>query len=346
MKASYRKYTLPFKTPAGTSRGVLSQRETWFLEIEHNGRVGIGECAMLRGLSIDDKPDYEQQLQWVCANLQQGEAALREALVAYPSLQFGIEQAFRSLSSQTPFLLFPSAFTHGEESIPINGLVWMGEEGFMKQQIEKLLGEGFTCIKLKIGAIDFETELRLLRLIRSQFKASEVEIRIDANGAFTAEEALEKLKRLAEWELHSIEQPIKPRQWKAMAALCAQTPLPIALDEELIGVLHEEEKNTLLQTIQPHYLILKPSLVGGFAACDDWIVRAEKQGIGWWITSALESNIGLNAIAQYTFTKKNRLPQGLGTGSLYTHNIKSPLYVQNGRLHYHPGESWGFINGE
>lgn len=340
MKASYQKCVLRFKTPAGTSRGVLTERETWFLKLEEMGKTGIGECAPLRGLSTDYQPGYEEKLQWVCNHIEQGETRLREKLPDYPSLQFGIEQAFRSLRSETPFLLFPSEFTRGKQSIPINGLVWMGNETFMKQQIERLLTSGFTCIKLKIGALDFETELNLLRFIRKQFKADEVQIRVDANGAFEPAEALEKLSRLAELEVHSIEQPIQPRQWETMAALCAQTPIPIALDEELIGIGSDEEKEQLLQLLKPQYLILKPSLLGGFATCDAWIALAEKYKTGWWLTSALESNVGLNALAQYAFTKQNLLPQGLGTGSLYVHNIESPLEVRKGQLWYDFQKNW------
>lgn len=258
MQATYQKYILNFKRPSGTSRGVLTQKETWFLILEENGKTGIGECGILRGLSYDDKPQYEDRLKWVCDNIHWGKEELWEALREFPSIQFGVEMAFRSLEAEDPFLLFPSEFTRGNAAIPINGLVWMGEEQFMKEQIVEKIEQGFRCIKLKIGAIDFETEIELLKFIRKEFTSEEIEIRVDANGAFHASEALKKLKRLSELELHSIEQPIKQGQPEAMAALCEQTPLPIALDEDLIGITAVTEKQQLLQTIRPQYLIFKP----------------------------------------------------------------------------------------
>jgi len=344
LKASYKKHILNFKRPSGTSRGVLNTKETYFLILKTDDGFGVGECGLLRGLSIDDRPDYEEELAGVCENLELGvsEADLYEALEEFPSIQFGVETAFKSLHSDNPFKLFPSEFTRGEAAIPINGLVWMGDKDFMKQQISEKLKEGFTCIKMKIGAIDFKTEIELLKSIRTEFSASEVELRVDANGAFSPKEALEKLKVLSDLQLHSIEQPIKQGQWQEMARLCEETPLPIALDEELIGVFSEEEKTKLLDTIKPQFIILKPSLVGGFHGSDTWIKLAEKHNAGWWITSALESNVGLNAISQYTFTKNSKLPQGLGTGSLYTNNIDSPLKVSNGALHYNTNAIWNF----
>ena len=332
IKASYKKYVLNFKRPSGTSRGVLTEKETWFIILEENGKKGIGECGILRTLSIDDRPDYEAKLKWTCENIHLGKDFLWEALLEFPSIQFGVEQAFLSLESKNPFVLFPSEFTSGNQSIPINGLVWMGDEGFMKQQIEEKLATGYTCIKLKIGAIDFNKELDLLQYIRSHFDEKTIEIRVDANGAFSTEEALHKLQQLGTFRLHSIEQPIKAGNWEAMATLCQNTPLPIALDEELIGIFTYEEKERLLQTTKPQYIILKPSLVGGFKGSQEWITLAEKYQIGWWITSALESNIGLNAIAQWTFILKNPMPQGLGTGALYTNNFDCPLEVQHGQL--------------
>lgn len=344
MIATFQKHILNFKRPSGTSRGVLNTKETYFLILKNDENIGVGECGLLRGLSIDDRPDYEAELNGVCENIALGvnEVDLYEALTEFPSIQFGVEMAFKSLQSKTPFELFSSEFTRGEAAIPINGLVWMGDKDFMKQQISEKLKEGFTCIKMKIGAIDFKTEIELLKSIRTEFSASEVELRVDANGAFSKKEALEKLKVLSDLQLHSIEQPIKQGQWQEMARLCEETPLPIALDEELIGIFSEEEKNNLLETIKPQYIILKPSLIGGFRGSDSWIDLAEKHKAGWWITSALESNVGLNAIAQYTFTKNSKLPQGLGTGSLYTNNVESPLKVSNGELKYNPNKVWNF----
>ncbi|WBL24767.1 o-succinylbenzoate synthase [Zunongwangia sp. HGR-M22] len=342
MQATYKKHILEFKRPSGTSRGVLTVKETWFIKIENGDNIGYGECGILRGLSIDDRPDYEEKLKWACKNIDLGKDELWEQLTEFPSIQFGIEMAFQSLENKDEFELFPSKFTNGKDAIAINGLIWMGEKDFMKSQIEDKLKSGFNCIKMKIGAIDFETELELLKYIRSQYSAEEIELRVDANGAFDPTNALDKLKHLSELELHSIEQPIKQGNWEEMAKLCEDTPLPIALDEELIGVFDVTKKEKLLQTIQPQYLIFKPSLIGGFKGTQQWIDLAEKRDIGWWNTSALESNIGLNAISQFTYEQKVRMPQGLGTGSLYTNNIESPLEVKEGEIRYNPEKNWDF----
>ena len=320
----------------------MTEKETWFIILEKDGKKGIGECGILRGLSADDRPDYEEILRWTCENIYLGENQLWEALMEFPSIQFGVEMAFRSLESETPFLLFPSDFTKGEKSIEINGLVWMGEEAFMKQQIEEKLATGFRCVKLKIGAIDFDQELQLLRYIRQHFTPEQVEIRVDANGAFDKTSALDKLNQLSGFELHSIEQPIQKNNTDSMAELCKTTPIPIALDEELIGVFSLADKEALLQKIKPQYIILKPSFVGGFRGSKEWIALAEKYNIGWWITSALESNIGLNAIAQWTFLQNNSMPQGLGTGALYTNNFDCPLQVEQGQLWYKKELDWDF----
>lgn len=340
MKATYHKYILNFKRPSGTSRGVLKTKETWFITITDGLKRGIGECGILRTLSIDDRPDYEEKLKWTCQNIHLGVDVLWNELLKFPSIQFGVEMAFKSLESRSAFLLFPSEFTNNKDSIPINGLIWMGDKEYMKAQIEDKLSSGFHCIKMKIGAIDFNTELDLLNEIRSQFSSDTIELRVDANGAFHPKEALEKLKLLSEYDLHSIEQPIKQGQLKEMADLCNNTPLPIALDEELLGVFDVTEKKKLLQTIQPQYIILKPSLIGGFKGTTEWVQLAEELDIGWWITSALESNIGLNAIAQYTYTLQSDMPQGLGTGSLYTNNFQSPLDINNGSLVYDQTTEW------
>ncbi|RED27151.1 o-succinylbenzoate synthase [Flavobacterium cutihirudinis] len=343
VKASYQKYMLNFKRPSGTSRGIMTEKETWFIILEENDKKGIGECGILRGLSADDRDDYEEKLKWVCENIYLGETALWEALLEFPSIQFGVEMAFLSLKNENPYVLFPSEFTSGSKSIVINGLVWMGEASFMKQQIEEKLATGFNCIKLKIGAIDFQTELDLLQFIRSHFSSEQIEIRVDANGAFTLNEALDKLNQLNQFELHSIEQPIKKGNIQAMSDLCKNTPFPIALDEELIGIFSLEEKEKLLQKIRPQYIILKPSFIGGFRGTKEWIDLADKYGIGWWITSALESNIGLNAISQWTFIQNSKMPQGLGTGALYTNNFECPLEVSQGQLWYNTSKKWDFF---
>jgi len=342
LQATYQKYILNFKRPSGTSRGILKTKETWFIILTKNGKQGIGECGILRALSIDDRLDYEEKLKWVCKNISLGLEKLLIEIFEFPSIQFGLEQAFLSIQSQTTFELFPSEFTSGEKSIPINGLVWMGTKEFMRTQIKEKIALGFSCIKMKIGAIDFETELELLISIRKEFSSKEIELRVDANGGFAPEEALEKLKRLSELEIHSIEQPIKQGQFEEMAFLCEKTPLPIALDEELIGVFSVTKKQEILQIIQPQFIILKPSLIGGFKGSEEWIKEAKKLNISWWITSALESNVGLNAIAQFTFTLQNNMPQGLGTGGLYTNNFDSPLEIQKGNLQYNNSKKWNF----
>lgn len=341
LKARWFKYTLHFKIPAGTSRGVLQQKNSWFIILEDlttQGKKGIGECGLLKGLSSDDKPGYEEKLDELCKNINEPGAS--DGVSDWPSIEFGLEMALKDLRTENPMILFPSPFTKGEKAMDINGLIWMGEKDFMFRQVEQKLKQGFYCIKMKIGAIDWEEELHLLKYIRERFPEEQVELRVDANGAFTAENAPGKLEELAELKIHSIEQPIKSGQWKEMAELCRNTPLPIALDEELIGVTGCQAKNELMETIRPQYIILKPSLVGGFAESEEWIDIAEKFDIGWWVTSALESNVGLNAIAQWTFTLGNTMPQGLGTGKLYTNNISAPLEISNGQLHYNPEKEW------
>ncbi|CEJ71420.1 L-Ala-D/L-Glu epimerase [Chryseobacterium oranimense G311] len=327
MTAKYFRYLLEFKRPSGTSRGVLHEKETFIFEVEENGKKGTGECAIFRGLSFDDRPDYEEKLQWLCDNISQDDQYLKEKLMEFPSIWFGYEQAILNLKHGGN-LYFPSEFTEGKASIMINGLIWMGDIHYMEEQIREKLQLGFHCIKLKIG-VDWKSEHRILQELRSKFSKDELELRVDANGGFSREEAEIVLQQLADLHIHSIEQPIKAGNWDAMASLCAGTPTPIALDEELIGITDPLEKKKLLESIKPQYIILKPALAGGFSGSDEWISLAEEQNIGWWITSALESNIGLNAIAQYTYTKKNPMPQGLGTGSLFVNNFESNLELRN-----------------
>lgn len=321
---------LHFKQPAGTSRGTYTTRKVWYIYLsttEYPERVGVGECAPLPKLSCDDLPDYEQILCNACRCLEQTGELDTEALRDYPSILFGLETALRHYETQS-WALWDTPFSRGETSIPINGLIWMGDFDRMLQQIEVKMQSGYRCIKLKIGAINFEEELALLKHIRAHYSAREIELRVDANGAFSPIDAMEKLNRLAELELHSIEQPIRAGQWEEMARLTADTPLPIALDEELIGCNTPEGKQDLLTSVRPQYIILKPSLHGGISGGNEWIAEAEKQHIGWWITSALESNIGLNAIAQWCATFRSPLPQGLGTGLLFTDNIEMPLEIR------------------
>ena len=330
MKAQFYKRTFQFKQPSGTSRGVLIEKYAWFIEVwnEENPMIkGLGECSIIPGLSPDYENDkqYQAKLISVCNDLTQN-------LSDFPSIKFGVETALLDLKNGGKGIIFDNDFASGKQKIAINGLIWMGSESFMQNQIEEKITAGFTTIKLKIGAIDFDNELALLASIRSRFSAEKITLRVDANGAFHPYEAIDKLKTLSQFEIHSIEQPIKAGQWKEMAELCASTPLPIALDEELIGIHRMEKKIELLDTIRPQFIILKPSLHGGIEGCKEWISLAEERAIPWWVTSALESNVGLDAICQFTAEYKNDLPQGLGTGSLYVENTPTTLKVENGMI--------------
>lgn len=329
-KASFYKHTLEFKKPGGTSRGVLHYKETYILEVSSESKKGIGECGLFKGLSCDDLPDYEEKLQWLCDHINEDDSVIRSYLKAYPSILFGWEQTILNWELGKD-IYFDNEFTSGEKSIKINGLIWMGNVDFMKEQIEQKLDQNYDCIKLKIG-VHWDEEKNVIEELRKNFPKNQLELRVDANGAFSPEQAKIVLQELADLEIHSIEQPIKAGQIEAMTDLCAETPTPIALDEELIGVLDFEAKKVLLETIQPQYIILKPSLVGGIQGSDEWISIAENNQIGWWITSALESNIGLNAIAQYTYSKNPEIPQGLGTGGLFTNNFPTNLVLKGDQL--------------
>ena len=331
MNFSIQEKLLHFKQPAGTSRGVYTTRRIWLLTVEHDGRTAIGECAPLPQLSCDDIPDYEAVLRRFCDIIEATGAIPYDEMRNYPSMLFGVETALAQLS-RIDGLLYDTPFSHGEEGIPINGLVWMGTHDEMLSRLKEKLALGFRCVKLKIGAIDFTKELDLIQHIRKHFSREEVELRVDANGGFTPDVAQERLQELARYDIHSIEQPIMAHQWSEMAQLCQLSPLPIALDEELIGVNSTDEKIRLLDTIKPQYIILKPSLHGGVAGTREWIALANERGIGSWITSALESNIGLNAVAQLAadiYGPQITMPQGLGTGMLFTDNIPMPLEIRN-----------------
>ncbi|MCD8317667.1 MAG: o-succinylbenzoate synthase [Paraprevotella sp.] len=328
--------TFHFKKPAGTSRGTYTERRSWYVRVTsagEPGKQGWGECAPLPQLSCDDLPDYGQVLRMVCDDVVRLGNLDKDRWRAYPSMVFGLETALRHWELGT-YALWDTHFSRGEEGICINGLIWMGYYASMYAQIRTKLDAGYRCVKLKIGAIGFDEELELLRFIRRHFSASDVELRVDANGAFAPGEAMEKLGQLAELDLHSIEQPIRAGQWEEMARLTSTTPIPIAFDEELIGHCAAEEKINLLDVLRPQYIVLKPSLHGGFDGCREWIEEAEKRGIGWWITSALESNVGLNAIAQWCATWRPSLPQGLGTGLLFTDNVPMPLEIRKDALWY------------
>jgi len=337
--ARYSTLDLKFRFPAGTSRGVLLHKPSSFLILEKNGYTGVGECSTIPDLSIDPVDSYTVKLDDLCRLLNEGADPLTIDLQDYPSIAFGLETALLDLAAKGSKELFTSPFTEGTTGIPINGLVWMGDKAFMEKQIREKIEAGYHCIKLKIGANDFTTELDIISDIRKQFSSDDIEIRLDANGAFHPEEAFEKLNRLSVFNIHSIEQPIRQHQWDAMADLCARSPIPIVLDEELIGV-HQDEKENLIEKIKPAFIILKPSLLGGFKQSEEWIQLAEKHHTGWWVTSALESNIGLNAIAQWTATLGSTLPQGLGTGQLYHNNIPSPLSILKAKLFYRTDADW------
>lgn len=339
IKAKHTTLNLQFKFPAGTSRGVLLHKPSSFIILEKDGVKGIGECSTIPDLSIDPVDSYHDKLEEVCRLLNEGVDPGSIDLSLFPSIAFGLETALLDLAAHGSKCLFPSSFTLGETGIPINGLVWMGDKDFMQTQIREKIAAGYHCIKLKVGAIDFETELEIISGIRQQFSPGDIELRLDANGGFTPADALEKLEKLAVFHIHSIEQPIRQKQFEAMVELCQQSPIPIVLDEELIGVT-PADKEFILEKIKPAYIILKPSLVGGFSQSEDWIRFAEKHHIAWWITSALEANIGLNAIAQWTYTLNSQLPQGLGTGQLYHNNIPSPLVIENAKLFYKPYVDW------
>ena len=344
MKIDIEERVLHFKQPAGTSRGVYTERRCWLVTATvpdgspSGPAVGIGECAPLPDLSCDARPDYGEVLRRFCDEVERTGQIDYEAMRDYPSMLFGLETALldvRCQMSEGRNMLFDTAFSRGEVGIPINGLVWMGNYDEMLQRLEQKLEQGFRCVKLKIGAIDFEQELELVRRIRQRFSFHEVELRLDANGAFPYEEALYKLELLSQYAVHSIEQPIRKGQWAYMAELCRESPLPIALDEELIGVNDREMKSHMLNVIKPAYIVLKPSLHGGMTGCREWIEAAKDHEVGSWITSALESNIGLNAIAQFcsaVYGDSITMPQGLGTGQLFTDNIPMPLEIRGDHL--------------
>jgi o-succinylbenzoate synthase len=343
LQARFKKHTLHFKIPGGTSRGVLKTKNSWYILVfddEQPEVVGIGECSIIPQLSIDDRPDFEQKLEEVVDKIDQHDYWLIEGLTEFPAIRFGLETAMQDFKQKGQRLLFPSPFTAGAKGIPINGLIWMGDFGFMRKQIIEKIEAGFKCLKLKIGAIDFEEELKLLKLIRNEFSERDLELRVDANGAFLPETAMDRLNSLSAFKLHSIEQPIKQGQWKEMARLCKETPLPIALDEELIGITEDEVIVEMLDTIEPQFIILKPGLLGGFAQSQVFIEKAKEREIDWWITSALEGNIGLNAIAQWTATLDSQMYQGLGTGQVFSNNIPSPLFIKQASLFYDPDASW------
>lgn len=341
LKAAYCRYFLAFNEPAKTSRSTMRVKETFFVKVWDDTSpeiFGVGECALFRGLSQDDLPDYESVLSQTCRYVH----LINIADIPYSSIRFGLETALLDLAGGGKRMLVDSSWSRSESSIKINGLVWMGSHDEMLERINKKYNEGFRCLKLKIGGIKFDDELDLIRHIRDHFNPEEVELRLDANEAFSIDDAMAKLKRLADFGIHSIEQPIKRQQWKLMADLAKNSPIPLALDEELIGCCDDRQKHELLKAVRPRYIILKPSLCGGLADSDRWIAIAESMGIGWWATSALESNVGLNAIAQWVSKYPLTMPQGLGTGMLYRNNIPSPLRQCGDGIETMKDAGWNF----
>ena len=343
IRAKFEKKTFHFKRPSGTSRGVLTEKHAWFISLfdaENPAVIGLGECSIIPGLSPDfsDFIQYEKQVKFCCDQINSSFSTFESIekfcteIIEFPSIVFGLETALLDLKNGGKSQFYDTSFTRSETKIPINGLIWMGEDTYMQSQIEDKLQEGYRCIKMKIGAIEFDKEFAILKSLRQRFPADQLTLRVDANGAFSVAEALDRLTQLSTLEIHSIEQPIQVKQWNAMAELCQKSPLPIALDEELIGIHDLASKRHLLETILPQYIILKPSLHGGIVGTKSWIENAEKLNIPWWITSALESNVGLNHIVQFTSTYDNLLFQGLGTGGLYSENTPTKLLTKGGFL--------------
>ncbi len=342
MRAAYVPYRLRFKAPSGTSRGVLLEKETFFIKLwedETPEVYGMGECALFRGLSMEDSPDYEDKLRELCVAINRGEEC---DLDGYSSIIFGLEGAKCDLANGGGGVYYKTPFVNGEQQIPINGLVWMGSKSEMLARVEDKINSGFRTLKLKIGGISFDEELKILQSIRERFTVDDLEIRLDANGAFSPVDALGRLERLSKYQIHSIEQPIKSGDWCAMRRVVDSSPIPIVLDEELIGITNHNLMVELLDSINPDYIILKPSLMGGIANSEHWISIAKERKIGYWITSALESNIGLSHIAQWVSTLDVNIPQGLGTGALYHNNIPSPLEQKGDYLISNPSLGWEF----
>ncbi len=341
VSAKYIPHPLHFYRPAGTSRGELLRKDCWFVKLTgEEGLSGLGEVSFIPGLSLEDSEEMEINLDHICKLINRGEMDPLQPLPALPGIRFAMETALEDLEQGGNRMLYPSDFTEGISGIPTNGLIWMGEKAYMLEQIRSKMEAGFRVLKMKVGALDFKEELELLRFIRTEYGTGDLEIRLDANGAWPAGNAGEKLEKLAHFGIHSIEQPIAAGQHDAMAELCREPVIPVALDEELIGVSVEEERRRLLQKIRPQYIILKPGLLGGFSEAADWIAAAGEVDAGWWVTSALESNIGLSAIAQWTFRQGVEMPQGLGTGALYSNNFLSPLEMRGDQLWCRKEQTW------
>ncbi len=343
IKAITRYHRFEFERPAVTSRGILQKKDVFFLILYDSNNpeiVGIGECSVFPGLSMDDVDGFEKKLNHIVEKINVGKFNFKIPLHNWPSINFALEIALKDLENGGSKILYPSSFTQGKNAIPINGLIWMGNKKELNQQIKEKLRKGFRCLKIKIGAIDFNDEYEILSYLRNKFRKEDLEIRLDANGAFSPKEAPDIINLLAELEIHSIEQPIMPAQLEEMAIICEKSPIPVALDEELIGKYPIENKLQLLKIIKPQYIVLKPGMLGGIKACEEWIKLANEMDIGWWITSSLETNIGLNAIAQWTYTLFSPMHHGLSTGALFKNNIHSPLALTKEKLYYFPRKNW------
>ncbi len=341
IQARYIRHPLYFHRPAGTSRGVLTEKDCWFVVLTGDkGLPGIGEVSFIPGLSVEDPGELEIRLDHVCKLVSRGEMDPRQPLPSLPGVQFALETAIADMEGGGRRILYPSDFTSGLCGIPTNGLIWMGDRSFVMEQVKEKISGGYRVLKMKVGALDFSDELEILRWIRSEFRTADLEIRLDANGAWKPGEVPRRLGELSRFGIHSIEQPIAPGQIESMASICRDSPVPIALDEELTGVAGKSQPSEMLRQIRPHYIILKPGLLGGFSAAGEWIAAAREVDTGWWVTSALESNIGLNAIAQWTFTLGVEMPQGLGTGMLYRNNVPSPLHLEGARLWHREVQPW------
>ena len=343
IKALTRYHEFQFSRSAVTSRGVLQKKGVYFLllhDTDNPGVIGVGECSLFPGLSMDDVDGFEEKLDKLVEHINTGRHNFKRSLHEWPSINFAIETALKDIENNGNKIFYPSDFTLGKDSIYINGLIWMGDKKEMGKQIKMKLKEGFKCLKLKIGANNFTDEYEILSYLRNKFSKKDLEIRLDANGAFSPKEAPDILNSLAELEIHSIEQPILPSQLEEMAVICENSPIPVALDEELIGKYPIENKLQLLKIIKPQYIILKPGILGGIKACEEWIKLANTMGIGWWITSSLETNIGLNAIAQWTYSLNNSMYHGLSTGGMFKNNINSPIALKGEKLYYVPRKKW------
>lgn len=339
MKCAYFKHQLQFHNPARTSRGEMQTHTVYYIRITHQNKYAWGEAAPLPGLSIDPVEQIETHLTQCCTLINDGFPAEDIDHSRFPAVVFAFETALLALKNEKPFHLFDTAYSNGQKGIDINGLIWMDSKEKMLESAFKKISDGYSCLKFKIGALDFDEECRMLEQVRKHANAFKLEIRLDANGAFTPDDALEKLSELKRFDIHSLEQPIKANQVELMAEICAKSPIHIALDEELIGV-ELDQTETILKKIKPRYIILKPTLLGGLKVADKWIHQAQQHAVGWWATSALESNIGLNAIAQWCSTYELAIPQGLGTGMLYENNIPSPLRIIDNKLYYKQNEFW------